>query len=203
MPDEQLVLKKDVLVASIWENYSKSGSLFWRVVTTENARFSAFDRALVAPLIDAVQGRKVNDSVVYNFKPAVAFSAYFTANDKGMTLTKPADGAAAPGAPAPTPTAIPTPTPAASPAPRPSYTGRGNWKGQDPEAAKARMEWDKQKDTHILHENALGTAARAFESWGVCHAVDLTLDEYEKLSQNFILKNAEVFINFIRREDGK
>ena len=88
MPDK-LIFKKDVAVAAVWENLKKSKEPFWRVVAQDGARFTAWSRDLISGLIEGREPRTVNDSIVYNIKPPVNMTLFFSGDsEKGLVLEK-------------------------------------------------------------------------------------------------------------------
>jgi len=96
---ETIILNAAVAVATVYENTARgSGKTFWNVITDSKDRFTAFQRELVARLIDGrtptvIQGRDGGpDSMAYNLNPPLNTMLFFEARASGKVLVPTPEG---------------------------------------------------------------------------------------------------------------
>jgi len=184
---ETLILNAAVAVATVYENQARgSGKPFWNVVTDSKDRFTAFERAVVAPLIDGrpstvIKGRDGGpDSLAYNLNPPLNTVLFFEARATGKILVPTPDGTPEPvGAPPAasvnlaTNPSLPTYAAAASAAYKPPYRANtgyqksgGSWKPRDERPGLVTMTEAYAKD--------IVTAI-------IANSADLKLQDYEQV----------------------
>jgi hypothetical protein len=131
------IKSKEVSVVSVWENLTKKGVVFWRVVTEANERFTCWDQALVAPFIVNRERRQAGNSFVYNIAPPKGTTVFFLEDEKGLVMKKAPEGADLAATPDPSATAENQTPPAATPpgGPKPYYGGykQSGGSGRKPE----------------------------------------------------------------------
>lgn len=201
---EALILNAAVAVATVYENTARgSGKPFWNVVTDSKDRFTAFERAVVAPLIDGrpstvIKGRDGGpDSLAYNLNPPLNTMLFFEARATGKVLVPTPAWPAEPAVPqagAPvTPPVNPPPPP--SLAYKPPYRantgyqkGGGSWKPRDERPGLVTMTEAYSKDVIVAI---------------VANSADLKLQDPDKVAEwakDATLKLAKSLLDYTLEE---